>query len=151
MELPICSMEQEIMEAISSNSVVSVCGETGSGKTTQVPQFLFEAGYGMKSSATPGMIGVTQPRRVAAVSSAQRIAHELNEPWAWAKEAKEKPVGEDDSSGDSSDSDGEHLKQPSRCRVGFQIRHEQRHVHDETRIKCMTDGILLRELSPTFY
>lgn len=46
--LPILSEEQQIMEAISENSVVVICGETGSGKTTQVPQFLYEAGYTQK-------------------------------------------------------------------------------------------------------
>ena len=50
MKLPICGEEQTIMEAISNNSVVIICGETGSGKTTQVPQFLYEAGYGNKDS-----------------------------------------------------------------------------------------------------
>jgi ATP-dependent RNA helicase DHX37/DHR1 len=66
MQLPVCGMEQEIMEAITENDVVIICGETGSGKTTQVPQFLFEAGYGIKGSRHEGMVGVTQPRRVAA-------------------------------------------------------------------------------------
>ena len=50
MGLPICGEEQTIMEAISNNPVVIICGETGSGKTTQVPQFLYEAGYGNKDS-----------------------------------------------------------------------------------------------------
>ena len=76
--LPIVGMEQEIMEAISENDVLVLCGETGCGKTTQVPQFLYEAGYG--STIFPeraGAIGVTQPRRVAAVSTAGRVAEEL--------------------------------------------------------------------------
>ncbi|KAJ9664325.1 putative ATP-dependent RNA helicase DHR1 [Neophaeococcomyces mojaviensis] len=76
-ELPILQREQEIMEAIHNHSVVVVKGETGSGKTTQLPQFLFEAGFGDKESSTPGMIGITQPRRVAAVSMAKRVAEEL--------------------------------------------------------------------------
>ncbi|KAI0724370.1 P-loop containing nucleoside triphosphate hydrolase protein [Cerioporus squamosus] len=76
--LPIVSEEQPIMEAILLNSVVIICGETGSGKTTQVPQFLYEAGYGSPGSDNPGMIGVTQPRRVAAMSMASRVAHELS-------------------------------------------------------------------------
>ncbi|KAI6030577.1 P-loop containing nucleoside triphosphate hydrolase protein [Pisolithus orientalis] len=59
------------------NPVVIICGETGSGKTTQVPQFLYEAGFGDRNGENPGMIGVTQPRRVAAVSMAARVAHEL--------------------------------------------------------------------------
>ncbi|EIW64851.1 P-loop containing nucleoside triphosphate hydrolase protein [Trametes versicolor FP-101664 SS1] len=76
--LPIVAEEQPIMEAILLNSVVIICGETGSGKTTQVPQFLFEAGFGSAGSDNPGMIGVTQPRRVAAMSMASRVAHELS-------------------------------------------------------------------------
>ncbi|KAK8902516.1 hypothetical protein QC760_10915 [Botrytis cinerea] len=65
------------MEAIHNNNLVVVYGATGSGKTTQVPQFLYEAGYGTKDSPNPGMIGVTQPRRVAAVSMAKRVGDEL--------------------------------------------------------------------------
>ncbi|KAI0670084.1 P-loop containing nucleoside triphosphate hydrolase protein [Trametes maxima] len=76
--LPIVAEEQPIMEAILLNSVVIICGETGSGKTTQVPQFLFEAGFGTPGSDNPGMIGVTQPRRVAAMSMASRVAQELS-------------------------------------------------------------------------
>ncbi|KAG6334080.1 hypothetical protein ID866_5012 [Astraeus odoratus] len=76
--LPIVAEEQPIMEAIFLNPVVIICGETGSGKTTQVPQFLYEAGFGDPNGDNPGMIGVTQPRRVAAISMAARVAHELS-------------------------------------------------------------------------
>ncbi|KAL0961087.1 hypothetical protein HGRIS_006070 [Hohenbuehelia grisea] len=76
--LPIVAEEQPIMEAILLNPVIIICGETGSGKTTQVPQFLYEAGFGTPGSDNPGMIGVTQPRRVAAMSMASRVAHELS-------------------------------------------------------------------------
>ncbi|WBW73935.1 ATP-dependent RNA helicase Dhx37 [Schizosaccharomyces osmophilus] len=75
--LPIVAEEQSIMEHVFANDVVIVCGATGSGKTTQVPQFLFEAGFGSPESDTPGLIAVTQPRRVAAVSIAKRVAEEL--------------------------------------------------------------------------
>lgn len=77
--LPIVAEEQNIMEKVHNSPVVIVCGATGSGKTTQMPQFLFEAGYGSPDSPTPGLIGVTQPRRVAALSMAQRVREELGQ------------------------------------------------------------------------
>ncbi|PSS14702.1 ATP-dependent RNA helicase [Actinidia chinensis var. chinensis] len=77
-DLPIVMMEQEIMEAINENITVIICGETGCGKTTQVPQFLYEAGFGSgQSSVRRGIIGVTQPRRVAVLATAKRVAFEL--------------------------------------------------------------------------
>ena len=131
--LPIVTEEQPIMEAVLLNTVVVICGETGSGKTTQVPQFLFEAGFGSPESGTlhtelffclhlynvvdnPGMIGITQPRRVAAMSMASRVAHELSLP-------------------------------PSR--VSYQIRYDAT-VSPSTSIKFMTDGVLLREMASDF-
>ncbi|PIA57500.1 hypothetical protein AQUCO_00600312v1 [Aquilegia coerulea] len=76
--LPIVMMEQEIMEAINEHSIVIICGETGCGKTTQVPQFLYEAGFGSsKTKHRSGIIGVTQPRRVAVLATAKRVAFEL--------------------------------------------------------------------------
>jgi ATP-dependent RNA helicase DHX37/DHR1 len=78
-KLPVAGEEQKIMEAIHDNDVVVICGATGSGKTTQIPQFLFEAGYGAPNGPTPGMIGVTQPRRVAAVSMSKRVAQEMGD------------------------------------------------------------------------
>ncbi|TVY35714.1 putative ATP-dependent RNA helicase [Lachnellula occidentalis] len=79
LQLPVVAEEQKIMEAIHNNNLVVVYGATGSGKTTQVPQFLYEAGYGSPNSPTPGMIGVTQPRRVAAVSMAKRVGDEMGD------------------------------------------------------------------------
>ncbi|XP_062234240.1 ATP-dependent RNA helicase DEAH13-like [Phragmites australis] len=77
-DLPIIMMEQEIMEAIYENSVVILCGETGCGKTTQVPQFLYEAGFGTSDRADrKGIIGITQPRRVAVLATARRVSYEL--------------------------------------------------------------------------
>ncbi|XP_020535041.1 ATP-dependent RNA helicase DEAH13 isoform X2 [Jatropha curcas] len=77
-DLPIVMMEQEIMEAINEHSSVIICGETGCGKTTQIPQFLYEAGFGSNQSvARGGIIGVTQPRRVAVLATARRVAFEL--------------------------------------------------------------------------
>ena len=63
--------------AIHNNPVTIVRGATGCGKTTQVPQFLYEAGYGNPNGPTPGMIGITQPRRVAASTMARRVGEEL--------------------------------------------------------------------------
>lgn len=77
--LPVVAEEQKIMEAIHNYPAVVIWGATGSGKTTQVPQFLYEAGYGSPDSPTPGLIGVTQPRRVAAVSMAKRVGDELGD------------------------------------------------------------------------
>ena len=79
LQLPVVAEEQKIMEAIHNHPTVVVYGATGSGKTTQVPQFLYEAGYGSVGSLTPGMIGITQPRRVAAVSMAKRVGDELGD------------------------------------------------------------------------
>ena len=70
--LPIINYERELLESVDSNLFTIVVGETGSGKSTQVPQILYEAGY-----AKNGLIGVTQPRRVAAISLSQRVGHEL--------------------------------------------------------------------------
>ncbi|XP_062487606.1 probable ATP-dependent RNA helicase DHX37 [Pezoporus occidentalis] len=112
LKLPILAEEQVVMEAINENPVVIICGETGSGKTTQVPQFLYEAGY----ASSDGAIGITEPRRVAAVSMSQRVAKEMN---------------------------------LSNRVVSYQIRYEG-NVTDETQIKFMTDGVLLKEIQKDF-
>ncbi len=70
--LPVFKVRDELMRVIRDNQVVIVVGETGSGKTTQLTQYLHEEGY-----ARHGIIGCTQPRRVAAVSVAQRVAEEF--------------------------------------------------------------------------
>eukprot|EP00252_Welwitschia_mirabilis_P023691 TRINITY_DN6766_c0_g1_i6.p1 TRINITY_DN6766_c0_g1~~TRINITY_DN6766_c0_g1_i6.p1 ORF type:complete len:410 (+),score=110.20 TRINITY_DN6766_c0_g1_i6:257-1486(+) len=112
--LPITMMEQEIMEAVNSDSVVIICGETGCGKTTQVPQFLFEAGFGSSEcKKRGGIIGVTQPRRVAVLATAKRVAYEMC--FQLGKE------------------------------IGFQVRHDRK-IGESSKIKFMTDGILLREV-----
>ncbi|KAK9669078.1 hypothetical protein RND81_13G107600 [Saponaria officinalis] len=117
-DLPIIMMEQEIMEAINNHKSVIICGETGCGKTTQIPQFLYEAGYGStKCSMRSGIIGVTQPCRVAVLSTARRVAYELG-----VRLGKE---------------------------VGFQVRHDKK-IGENSSIKFMTDGILLRELQSDF-
>ncbi|WDP85229.1 MAG: ATP-dependent RNA helicase HrpA [Desulfobacter sp.] len=74
-DLPITAKKDEIIQAIQNHPVVIISGETGSGKTTQIPKFCLEAGCGCS-----GMIGCTQPRRIAAMTVAKRIAFELNEP-----------------------------------------------------------------------
>ena len=71
-ELPICTRREEIAKAISSHQVVIVCGETGSGKTTQLPKICLDLGRGIN-----GLIGHTQPRRIAARATASRVAQEL--------------------------------------------------------------------------
>ncbi len=76
-ELPVSARHQEIAQAISSHQVVVLCGETGSGKTTQLPKICLSLGRGVS-----GLIGHTQPRRIAARSVAARIAHELRSPLA---------------------------------------------------------------------
>ncbi|XP_069880986.1 probable ATP-dependent RNA helicase DHX37 [Dipodomys merriami] len=112
LKLPILSEEQTIMEAVAEHPVVIVCGETGSGKTTQVPQFLYEAGY----SSDHSIIGVTEPRRVAAMAMSQRVAKEMN---------------------------------LSERVVSYQIRYEG-NVTEDTRVKFMTDGVLLKEIQKDF-
>ncbi|XP_023219906.1 probable ATP-dependent RNA helicase DHX37 [Centruroides sculpturatus] len=110
--LPILPEEHVIMEALSENHVVIICGQTGCGKTTQVPQFLYEARY----ANDRGIIGITQPRRIAATSLAERVAYEMN---------------------------------LSNKIVSYQIRFEG-NVTEETKIKFMTDGILLKEIQKDF-
>lgn len=70
--LPVFKLKAELLAAIASNQVLVVVGETGSGKTTQLTQYLLEAGH-----ASRGIIGCTQPRRVAAMSVAKRVAEEM--------------------------------------------------------------------------
>jgi len=71
-ELPVSARREEIARAIADHQVVVVCGETGSGKTTQLPKICLDIGRGVE-----GLIGHTQPRRIAARATAARIAHEL--------------------------------------------------------------------------
>lgn len=73
-ELPIVAKRAEIVAAIRKHPVVILTGETGSGKTTQLPKFCLEAGLGRR-----GLIGCTQPRRIAAISVAGRLASEMGE------------------------------------------------------------------------
>lgn len=106
-DLPISRKRREIAEALRRSRVVVVVGETGSGKTTQLPKIALEV-----AGERRGRLGCTQPRRLAAVAVARRIAEELNG-----------EVG---------------------GFVGYQVRFDD-HTGPETRIKMMTDGILLAE------
>ena len=74
-QLPVSQKKDEILEAIRDHQVVIVAGETGSGKTTQIPKICMELGRGVR-----GMIGHTQPRRIAARTVAERVAEELDTP-----------------------------------------------------------------------
>ena len=113
--LPVSARRGEIMAAMDQHQVIIVCGETGSGKTTQLPKIALALGRG-KLNAKPGerarMIGHTQPRRIAASSVAKRIAEELKT-----------PLGEV---------------------VGFKVRFQDR-LSKNASVKLMTDGILLAE------
>lgn len=73
-QLPIYEHKQEFLDSVAKNQVTVLVGETGSGKTTQIPQFLLDAGYAKPKSG----IAVTQPRRVAAMSVAKRVSEEVD-------------------------------------------------------------------------
>jgi ATP-dependent RNA helicase DHX33 len=105
--LPITGIRDKIVSIIKQQSTIIFIGETASGKTTQIPQFIHEAGI-----CSSKMIAVTQPRRVAAVSIATRVSAEM----------------------------GSDLGQT----VGYSVRFDER-VSNATKIKYMTDGMLLRE------
>ncbi|WJX78835.1 Pre-mRNA-splicing factor ATP-dependent RNA helicase DEAH10 [Trifolium repens] len=106
--LPIASVEKRLIEEVRKNDILIIVGETGSGKTTQIPQFLFNAGFCNNGK----VVGITQPRRVAAVTVAKRVADEC----------------------------GVELGQ----KVGYSVRFDDS-TSNSTRIKYMTDGLLLRE------
>lgn len=74
LELPIREYRSKLVKAVQENDFLVVVGETGSGKTTQLPQFLHKAGFTSRKE----MIGVTQPRRIAAISVATRVSEEIN-------------------------------------------------------------------------
>ena len=106
-ELPIAAHADALKAALRDNPVVIVCGDTGSGKTTQLPKLALLA-----RPEARGLVGVTQPRRLAAIAMARRLADEVGSPLGQA--------------------------------VGYQHRFERR-LSPQTRLKLMTDGILLAE------
>jgi len=118
--LPVYTVREELCNVIRENSIVIVVGETGSGKTTQLTQYLMEEGY-----TDYGIVGCTQPRRVAAMSVAKRVAGEV----AAMRREKGKPHSDKDELGGT---------------VGYAIRFEDV-TSESTVIKYMTDGVLLRE------
>lgn len=77
-ELPVSGQREQIMAALREHQIVIVCGETGSGKTTQLPKICLALGRGRANGGR--LIGHTQPRRIAATATAKRIAHELHSP-----------------------------------------------------------------------
>lgn len=77
LKLPVYQFKQKLLDVVANNQIVVVEGETGSGKTTQIPQFLVEAGYADQGNT---VIACTQPRRVAATSIAARVADEMDVP-----------------------------------------------------------------------
>ncbi|KAI5896491.1 P-loop containing nucleoside triphosphate hydrolase protein [Schizophyllum commune H4-8] len=150
LQLPVVAEEQPIMEAIRLHPVVVLCGETGSGKTTQVPQFLYEAGFGAPDSENPGMIGVTQPRRVAAMAMARRVAHELGVGVAdVGEEEEDAPSPRKSKKLKSKSTASSSMNDKLGAPIAYQIRYAGT-AGPATRIKFMTDGVLLRELAIDF-
>jgi len=119
-QLPVYRQKQQFQTLFQSHQVLIAVGETGSGKTTQIPQFIYEMGYGQGGTDTGGagtsgrggLIGITQPRRVAAVTVSQRVADEMGAELGGL--------------------------------VGYAVRFDDR-TSEDTRIKFLTDGMLLRE------
>ena len=103
--LPVYEQKQRILDTLAHNQVIVVQSPTGSGKTTQIPVILYEAGY-----AETGIVAVTQPRRIAALSVSEFISKQLGTTYPGL--------------------------------VGYKMRFEDK-TDATTRIKIMTDGILL--------
>ena len=115
------TVREELLNVIRENNICIVVGETGSGKTTQLCQYLMEEGY-----CEYGLVGCTQPRRVAAMSVAKRVCEEVS---SGVKEKGKRPLDEREDLGGT---------------VGYTIRFEDC-TSEHTLIKYMTDGVLLRE------
>lgn len=109
--LPIWDRQKDIRAAVRQHDVLVLSGETGSGKSTQVPQFLLD-------TLSKGQIAVTQPRRVAAITLAKRVADEMGTPCGSSSPAS---------------------------KVGYSVRFDQS-ISPSTRIKYLTEGMLLQEM-----
>eukprot|EP01132_Coremiostelium_polycephalum_P010062 gene10062-12334_t len=107
--LPVYSAREPLLKHIKDNKTVIIVSETGTGKTTQIPQYLYESGYTDKG----GCIAITQPRKVAAVSISKRVSIEMG-----VEMGKE---------------------------VGYHVRFDDKTTNGQTKLKYMTDGMLVRE------
>jgi ATP-dependent helicase HrpA len=116
--LPVYNQKEKILKKLKESQVIVVESPTGSGKTTQIPQILYEEGY-----ADKGIIGITQPRRIAAVSVSEFIQQQI-------KEKKQ-------------DSYSDKI-------VGYKMRFDDK-TDLKTKIKIMTDGILLQEIKADYF
>lgn len=112
--LPVEAYKEEILSMVRDHQIVICIGETGSGKTTQIPQFLLDSGLGGDK-----LIGVTQPRRIAAISVSQRVHQERH--------------------GSASQAQTELTQE-----IGYTVRFDDQ-TTSKTKVKFMTDGILIRE------
>ncbi|KFK41995.1 hypothetical protein AALP_AA2G198700 [Arabis alpina] len=113
--LPVWAQKEEFLQTLKSNQTIILVGETGSGKTTQIPQFVLDAVHGHEDAEKNNgkwLVGCTQPRRVAAMSVASRVAEEMDV-----------SIGEE---------------------IGYTVRFEDC-TSSRTVLKYMTDGMLLRE------
>lgn len=111
-QLPIWSRKEDILKSLETHDILVLSGETGSGKSTQIPQFLLDAKWCTKC------VAITQPRRVAAISLARRVAEEMGTPLG-----KSSPAS----------------------KVGYSVRFDEA-TGPSTRIKYLTEGMLLQEM-----
>ncbi|OAF70888.1 putative ATP-dependent RNA helicase PB1A10.06c [Intoshia linei] len=124
LELPVLQHEFEIVDLIYRHDIVVISGSTGSGKTTQLPQFLYEAGF----TSHGKIIGITEPRRIAAVNMCRRVLNEMST---------------------NQHHDTLHVISKKSKLVGYKIRFDSS-KNVNTKILFMTDGILLKEMQYDF-